>query len=166
MRGADGRAQWVLHPAVPATGSLVDEPLTGHAEWEAGERHAWPSPPRRRSAWTPTGIPQAVIGCWRGGAVTGLQARTASRLLHERRTVNPPIGPSLQPPLLFLKSGLRAARGLSLGDGMARHGPAVLVSAGRMRCDGLPAQPARDHLPPLDGLTGEEGTRSRPVPRS
>jgi hypothetical protein len=40
----------VLHPAAPATGSLVDELLIGHAEREAGELRL------ALATWTAVGV--------------------------------------------------------------------------------------------------------------
>ena len=74
----------LLHPGVPQpAGSLVYELLTGHPEREpgelvfvadlTGELRVWP-----QDTWTAVGVDpdqvaQAVIGCWQGGEVTGLQ---------------------------------------------------------------------------------------------
>jgi hypothetical protein len=74
----------LLHPAVPQpAGSLVYGLLTGHPEREAGELvfvadltgelRAWPQDTWAKLGVDPDQVAQAVIGCWQGGEVTGLQ---------------------------------------------------------------------------------------------
>jgi hypothetical protein len=74
----------LLHPCVPQPpGSLVYELLTGHPERQphelvfladlTGELRTWP-----RNTWAamgvdPDAVAQAVIACWRGGEVQGLE---------------------------------------------------------------------------------------------
>ena len=74
----------LLQPRVsqPA-GSLVYQLLTGHPEREAGELvfvadltcelRAWPTDIWAKVGVDPDQVAQAVIGCWQGGEVTGLQ---------------------------------------------------------------------------------------------
>jgi hypothetical protein len=74
----------LLHPAVPQpAGSLVYGLLTGHPEREAGELvfvadltgelRAWPQDTWAKLGVDPDQVAQAVIRCWQGGEVTGLQ---------------------------------------------------------------------------------------------
>jgi hypothetical protein len=89
----------LLHPGVPQpAGSLVYELLTGHPEREAGELvfvadltgelRAWP-----QDTWTAVGVDpervaRAVISCWRGGEVTGVQVDNLS--FEEARSLTRP----------------------------------------------------------------------------
>jgi hypothetical protein len=74
----------LLHPRIPQpAGSLIYELLTGHPEREAGELvfladltcelRAWPTDTWAKVGVDPEQVAQAVIGCWQGGEVTGLQ---------------------------------------------------------------------------------------------
>jgi len=74
----------LLHPGVPQpAGSLVYELLTGHPEREPGELvfvadltcelRAWPQDTWAKVGVDPEQVAQAVVSCWQGGEVTGLQ---------------------------------------------------------------------------------------------
>ena len=107
----------LLHPRVlqPA-GSLVYELLTGHPEREAGELvfvadltgelRAWPQDTWAKLGVDPDRVALAVVGCWQGGEVSGVQVDDLS--FEEARSLT-------RPAMTYVRGQLRGRLTARLG---------------------------------------------------
>jgi hypothetical protein len=100
----------LLHPSVPQpAGSLLYELVTGHPERQSGELvfladlicelRAWPHGTWATLGVDPVVVVQAVVGCWQGGHLNGLQFDELD--FEEARSLQ-------QPAMTYVRGQLRA----------------------------------------------------------
>jgi hypothetical protein len=107
----------LLHPRVPQPdGSLIYGLLTGHPEREpgelvfvadlTGELRVWPQDTWTAAGVDPDQVAQAVIDCWQGGEVSGLQVDDLS--FEEARSLT-------RPAMTYVRGQLRGRLTARLG---------------------------------------------------